>query len=418
MNELRLKTQQEFDIGNEESVWLEFIWDRLVGKTDEIYPVMQNFFSSIVWLVDVLEFEDYGLISSEEMFNDNNLYLDFLSSYYWDVRKKSFYSRLWRWKKILSKEEEHKSISDIHDLTCILKQNKYLPGSSEFNNLSIEREKLINEFLSFNSRLVIDIALEYAYAISPSFFDDFFQEWRFGLRKAVINFDPGKWDWFYTYAKWWAREAMHVYQSQSLAVFRYPKWVREKLSKINRVSEVFKDSQQNQEAELTIPEIMELTWFARETILTLLNLPKVVSLSDWIDKDFYSKWELFDYEEIWDIVSWEYCQIDNLLDRDQIEKMFLMSELKPEEIYIIRRVFWFPFEASDIESFGVIQKQRKKHWKRYLTNMQKKQISIESNWVEQGYEEIWEVLGVSRQRIGQRVIEIIKKIRLVINDVS
>lgn len=347
-------------------LWLRFEWDLLTDNQEELLRCSLSWVVS--WSISPWEYENYWLTEPQQ--NDDIFEWKDPWFRYYDFSNTPFYSNLRKVSKVLSRNDELKLTTKIKSLSDQLIWNNFLPGSNEFNKISSERDGSIDEFMSHNYRLAIKIANDYAnysQLSSSSLFDDLFQEWCIGLRKAIEDFDPGKWNSFYIYAKWWVKAMISNYLDCTSRDIRYSAWALENLKLLNFAIEEFKYSQGSQDVEPNFLEIMELTWLSRMAVFYLLDAPSTVLLSDIAFNNYYPRGQ-----ELFDGTFWD-CAPDNtvssieddLIIKWQIEELFSKSKLKKRDLEIIRRRFWFS-----------------------------------PHNYEQNQQEIWRVLNVSRQRIN------------------
>ena len=109
-------------------------------------------------------------------------------------------------------------------------------------------QKLRNEFITANLRLVISFALKYRHLGVPV--EDLIQEGNLALAKALEKFDPNRKFKFSTYATWWIRQSfIRLFRSQGRIV-RLPAHIHEMAIQVNKIVD-------NSSVPLTIKEVAE-----------------------------------------------------------------------------------------------------------------------------------------------------------------
>lgn len=207
---------------------------------------------------------------------------------------------------------------------------------------SIERIKYINEFMSHYYRLIISVINSRYANFAHSMFNELFQEWCIGLRLAVENFDPERWNRFATYAAWLIRRVISQYLFDFLKIIRLPVSIIKKLNKFN--SKISKLLYTNNNP--TISEIALCVWFTEKEVINLLSLPKTISLFTPLQSselELHSNWDT-----IWDLIHWEYCDIDDFMNREQLQKIFLFTNLSSRELTVITKRFWLNPEREEM----------------------------------------------------------------------
>lgn len=125
-----------------------------------------------------------------------------------------------------------------------LKEISYYPLLSKEQEIEMairaqEGEEEAKDLLVIsNLRLVVSIAKKYINVGIPVL--DLIQEGNIGLIKAVAKFDPGRGRRFSTYATFWIKQSILRYISSNRGVIRYPTYVYDNISKINKFIQSYK----------------------------------------------------------------------------------------------------------------------------------------------------------------------------------
>lgn len=129
--------------------------------------------------------------------------------------------------------------------------NLYLTEIGRFPRLSVNEEKNLGRevqagseearerMINGNLRLVVKIAHDFeGYGMPLS---DLINEGNIGLMKAVEHFDPDRGVRFSTYSAYWIKQSVKRCLSNQSRTVRIPIHMVEKISKLNRVSQTFKE---------------------------------------------------------------------------------------------------------------------------------------------------------------------------------
>ena len=134
-----------------------------------------------------------------------------------------------------------------------------------------ERENARKLLINCNLRWVIRLAKQYMtrlpYNKIP--FLDLIQEGNIGLMKAVEKFDPSKGYKLSTYATWWIRQTISRYIGENGTAIRIPSHLDEKVRRVSRISENFLKENNR---EITIEELCQLSGYSKSIVLEAKNI--------------------------------------------------------------------------------------------------------------------------------------------------
>ena len=233
--------------------------------------------------------------------------------------------------KLLTPEQEleyaqyiytHKYLLDIPDKDL------------ESNDLKIKcnTQRLVDEFISCNLRLVISIAKKYQN--NGLTLDELFQEGTIGLKTGLLKFDPTKGFKFSTYSYWWVRQAM------TRAISNYGKVIRipvHALDRKQRVLTAIKNHIRDYGVNPTKAQISKSTGYTSADIDRYLAYgQKVASLNTSI-----SNRETEDTELLHLIPDYSYTPDKELENTSVIESInqILDTVLTPREALFVRKKF-------------------------------------------------------------------------------
>ena len=194
--------------------------------------------------VDILVEEEEVFLTHEE---DKNLLLEDVKN---PVRT---YLREAGEVPLLTHQQEIEIASGIEEMKKKISQGKR-KGYSEKQLVGYENrlEKLRERIIRANLRLVINIAKRYT---NPKLtLRDLIQEGNIGLMRAVEKFKYRQGFKFSTYATWWIRQAITRAIADHSTTIRVPVHMREKISKLNKLS---RKLYQRYDRDPTIEEISE-----------------------------------------------------------------------------------------------------------------------------------------------------------------
>ncbi len=194
--------------------------------------------------VDILVEEEEVFLTHEE---DKNLLLEDVKN---PVRT---YLREAGEVPLLTRQQEIEIASGIEEMKKKINQGKR-KGCSEKQLAGYENrlEKLRERIIRANLRLVINIAKRYT---NPKLtLRDLIQEGNIGLMRAVEKFKYRQGFKFSTYATWWIRQAITRAIADHSTTIRVPVHMREKISKLNKLS---RKLYQRYDRDPTIEEISE-----------------------------------------------------------------------------------------------------------------------------------------------------------------
>ncbi len=277
------------------------------------------------------------------------------------------------WKKIRETSNEKVKL-----LKNIRKRKAHLVMDEKEKNIFYkileEGELATNEFMNANFRLVREIALKYKNKIWWLQLLDLIQEWNIWLLYSVKNFDPTRWNSFYTYAKNNVKKSIVMYIQNQL-------FIRIHNGHIHNVFNLLKETVRLSHKLLREPTIEELSvWFGK-TIEETKKLIRINSIA--FGKSIYSlSHPVLDSEKT---TFWDLVRDTNLLDLEEqvYQKMLkeklneIMDWFSQREKEIIDRVFWL--------------------------NGKK----------EESYRKIWKKISISHERVSQIKKNIIEKIRII-----
>jgi RNA polymerase sigma factor (sigma-70 family) len=101
-------------------------------------------------------------------------------------------------------------------------------------------ESAKDRLVTSNLRLVVSIAKKYIHIGIPVL--DLIQEGNIGLIKAVYKFDTSMGKRFSTYATFWIKQSILRYISSNKGVIRYPTYIYDNISKINKFIREYKSA--------------------------------------------------------------------------------------------------------------------------------------------------------------------------------
>lgn len=187
--------------------------------------------------------------------------------------------------EILSAEEEielGKRIYEGREAAKILGQNSM--GKKERQEM---REKIVSgnlaqrELAESNTRLVISVAKRYIGRGVP--FLDLIQEGNIGLIRAAKKFDYTKENKFSTYAVWWIRQAVTRYIANQSRTVRIPVHLHRE---INTFRNAQRRLQQSLERSPSLEELAkDLEWEPKKIKTVLTSMMEILSLDRVLNED-------------------------------------------------------------------------------------------------------------------------------------
>ena len=219
--------------------------------------------------------------------------------------------------------------------------------------------------IAANLRLVINIAKKYIYRKSLTF-SDLIQEGNIGLINALETFDYSKGFKFSTYATWRIRSAISRAISNKGKMIHYPRNANEQFRKIFLFKDIYV---QEYNKEPTSQEIAEAIGLSEERVEQLFNAPRcTLGLEDFSDA--------------------ELNKLNNInCEAENINEIILFNELKER--------------LENIFSKILLEKEIK---------IIKLRFGLEDGH-QRTLEEIAEQYDVSRERIRQILVRIMRKLR-------
>lgn len=145
---------------------------------------------------------------------------------------------------MLSGRRSRAGCFNLMNISEYLKEISYYPLLSKEEEIDIAvraqsgDEEAKDRLVISNLRLVVSIAKKYINVGIPVL--DLIQEGNIGLIKAVGKFDPTMGRRFSTYATFWIKQSILRYISSNRGVIRYPTYVYDNISKINKFVQEYK----------------------------------------------------------------------------------------------------------------------------------------------------------------------------------
>lgn len=164
-------------------------------------------------------------------------------------------------------------LKDISFYPLLSKDEEYDLSVRASSGDNFAREKLIIS----NLRLVVSVAKKYMNIGIP--IQDLIQDGNIGLIKAVEKFDPSMDIRFSTYATWWIKQSILRSLNMSKGAMRYPSYVHDNLSKINKFIKHYKEQYALTPDKSLISKQLEIKESEVEKCLNLINL-SFVSLEE------------------------------------------------------------------------------------------------------------------------------------------
>jgi RNA polymerase primary sigma factor len=246
------------------------------------------------------------------------------------------------------------------------------------------REESRRKLIEANLRLVLNIAKQYRnMGIN---FQDLISEGNIGLMTAIDKFDPRKGHRLSTYATWWIRQRILRYIISNQSIIRVPEHIIDKINKLRREIEKFRQSEHR---EPTISELSEQTGLTEADILRFSSaVPFIMSLE--------SGFEHSDGDEMSEGGQSIADRVGNDNDMflrtvDRITVRGLLGVLDEKERYVITRRYGLQEQTED-EGGGLVH---------YDEGATLEQLANEFN--------------VSRERIRQVEYEALRKMRRAYN---
>lgn len=289
---------------------------------------------------------------------------------------------------IVSEEEVEKEIEDYSEqLERVMEMSEigfYLKQISRYKLLSreeeieyfkkyneaegAEKEKIRNDIVNANLKLVVYVAKRYAYGRDMM---DLIQEGTIGLMRGVDMFDLEKGYKFSTYAHWWIRQSITRYIGNSSRMVRIPIHLVEKIRKIEKAKKKLIVEQE----DVTADAISKITGIEPSQVENLRRYEKdVISLDTPIGEEEHGEETTF---------------LDFVVDKGQNPEREAMESCRHD------------FIMNVIEEALPTEREREIIILRFGLNGERAKT----------LEEIAEIYGVTRERIRQIEGKSLRKIR-------
>ena len=202
-------------------------------------------------------------------------------------------------------------------------------------------EEARDRLIISNLRLVVSVAKRYLN--TGMAIQDLIQEGNIGLIKAVEKFDPSMGRRFSTYATWWIKQSILRSLSSTKGVMRYPAYVHDNISKINKLRKKYKDEHN---------EFPTVEYMAKTLEFKVEEVNKCLSL---INMSYVSLEEPFgDNINLHSIIPDENYLEDEIFERfENNDLMALLNKLnEKEKQVIIYRFGLFGADYMTLEDIG------------------------------------------------------------------
>jgi RNA polymerase sigma factor (sigma-70 family) len=134
-----------------------------------------------------------------------------------------------------------------------------------------------DHFERCNIRLVVSIARRFSEIVGPHQFLDLVQEGTFGLRKAVVKFNPDQPTKFSTMATWWITQAMRRGMTNWVSSIRHPVHIQDTARKVRQA---ISEYEQTFGGSPTPEQIAEATQISVAKVVQSMTLPRVQASLD------------------------------------------------------------------------------------------------------------------------------------------
>lgn len=236
----------------------------------------------------------------------------------------------------------------------------------ELKKMKEREDEAIDTFITANLRLVVTIAKRYMW--QGLTLPDLIQEWNVWLMRAPRKFEPAKWNKFSTYATWWIRQAITRAILDKTRTIRLPVHFLELRSQFFKT---FYALRKELGREPTPMEIAEKSGLPMDKIIAIQEATREpISLDNPVGDGDSTLGEFIENEKV--AQPWDKVEKDNI--KEMLYSEFL-GRLTPRQERVIRLRFW------------IGEKQ------------------------EYTLEEIWDMYGVTRERIRQIEKVAMKKLR-------
>lgn len=285
---------------------------------------------------------------------------------------------------------------------------------------------LIDEFMSYNFRLVLSVAKRY-YGSGIDFLD-LVQEGNIGLKKAVERFDVSKGYKFSTYAVWWINQSITRSIAEHSRIIRVPVHFNDLMYKVNKIKNVL-------EIELmripTDDEVLERFYaLAKSELIRLGNMNPTddeIKKKANIDKKKLNEMKLFDqpiaslYTPVADdeesilldfISDFEYSTENDAIfnvQKDYIRNMLdCLSDR--EKIIILTR---YGLNLNEYITFDTFKDVLSKYTT--MDNLYSLYLALSNNSDLRSLQKVGNLFSISRERVNQIEKKCLKRLKVVAN---